>query len=126
MESPGLNSSQGEDPLESLLHRSRPAELPDHHFTARVMASLPPRREKPSWRRLLVLAGGAGAGIVAAVITAKGGGRSVTPALSQWQEVAMAALSNPWMLGTGLLAAAAAAYAWWRDEIDDLLAEVLG
>ena len=126
MEPPSLNSFPGEDPLDRLLRRSAPAELPVDHFAAQVMAALPSRQDRPDWRRLLVLATGAAAGIVVAVATAKGGWRSALPAFSQWPAVAATALSNPWMWGTGLVAAAAAAYAWWRDEIDDLLTEVLG
>jgi len=88
------------------------------------MAALPSRQSGPDWRRSLVFAGGAAAGIALAIATARGGWRSTLPAGGQWLHATVSALSNPWTLATALFATAATAYVWWRDEIEDLLAEL--
>jgi hypothetical protein len=44
------------DPLETLL-RAAPPAIPDHGFTARVCAALPPRKAVPPVTRRLVLSG---------------------------------------------------------------------
>ena len=121
-----MNSLPSDDSLDELLRRSGPAELPGDRFTAGVIAALPLRHPRRPWRRWLVFAGGAAAGILLAVVTSKGGWRSALPDAGQWPDAGVAALSHPWAVASALFTAAATAYVWWRDEIDDLLAEVLG
>ena len=71
------NMPETNDPLDELL-RGADEYLPDHGFTARVIASLPVKRSH-SWRRLIVLS-------VAMLI----GG-----ALVAWQWPAVLAVFNP-------------------------------
>ncbi|HVW20265.1 MAG TPA: hypothetical protein VHC86_03545 [Opitutaceae bacterium] len=109
------NLRPDDDPIEALLRRALPPEVPDAGFSARVLAALPPpsRRSLP-WRQILLCAAGAAAGAAAALAT----GHSLQLALPTDAELAAAAqgaaqaLSRPANALTVLIAAAALLYAW--------------
>jgi hypothetical protein len=105
------NSPGASDPLDALLRESE-AHLPDTGFTARMLASLPPRRRFDGLR-LAVLAGAWLAGVVVLLFHAPAIGSAVTAFFQHARngEVAALLVLAPVMIVLGSLVWALASWA---------------